>query len=68
MLIIMQYEELESEKKKHEHKIQELRNLYDAIEKRESEKRVADEKKRQKEKEFLRFQSQHLQSFLKSIQ
>ncbi len=61
-----QIEELEAEKRKNERKLYELRNLYEAIEKRESERRAVEDKRRQKEKDFLRFQAQHLESFLKS--
>lgn len=59
-------EELESEKKKLLAQVQDHRGLYEAIEKRTSEQRAAEEKKMQEEKDFLKFQAQHLESFLKS--
>jgi hypothetical protein len=40
--------------------------LYESIEKRIAEQRAQEEKKMQEEKDFLKFQAQHLESFLKS--
>jgi len=42
------------------------KGLYESLEKRLSELRLAEEKKMQEEKDFLKFQAQHLESFLKS--
>jgi uncharacterized membrane protein len=59
-------EALEAEKKKLQAVVQDNRALYDSIEKRISEQRAADEKKMQEEKDFLQFQRQHLESFIKN--
>jgi len=59
-------EALEGDKKKLQAVVQDNRALYDAIEKRISEQRAADEKKMQEEKDFLQFQRQHLESFIKN--
>lgn len=45
--------------------VQELRSELDTIEKRELERKVADEKRRKDELDFLKYQGQHLDSFLK---
>jgi len=37
------------------------------MEKRENEKRTADEKRRKEELDFLKYQGQHLDSFLKQM-
>ena len=47
--------------------VQELRSRLEIFEKREIEKRSAEEKKRKEELDFLKYQGQHLDSFLKQI-
>ena len=47
--------------------VQELRSKLEIVEKREVEKRNAEEKKRKEELDFLKYQGQHLDSFLKQI-
>lgn len=64
--LVEKIDELEAEKRKHERQLTELRNLCEALEKREAERKVIEEKKRQKEKDFLKFQGTHLETFLKS--
>ena len=64
--LVEKIEELDAEKRRHERQLTELRNLCEALEKREAERKVIDEKKRQKEKDFLKFQGTHLETFLKS--
>jgi dynein light intermediate chain len=46
----------------------ELKNKKEAIEKRIAEKRAASEAKRTAEVDFLKYQGQHLENFLKSIE
>lgn len=45
----------------------ELLNKKEAIEKKNKERRDIEEQKRKQEIEFLKYQSQHLESFLKSV-
>ncbi|EGR28757.1 hypothetical protein IMG5_169540 [Ichthyophthirius multifiliis] len=59
--------ELESRKSKLEERRQELINKKEAIEKKNKERKEIDDQKRKQEIEFLRYQSQHLESFLKTI-
>lgn len=59
--------DLEQTKRDLENQVLELRNKVEVIEKRESERRALEEKKRQEEVEFLKYQGQHLDSFLKSL-
>jgi dynein light intermediate chain len=47
--------------------VQELRSKLEIVEKREIEKKNAEEKKRKEELDFLKYQGQHLDSFLKQI-
>lgn len=47
--------------------VQELRSKLEIIEKREIERRNAEEKKRKEELDFLKYQGQHLDSFLKQM-
>lgn len=61
-----QIDELEAEKRKFQSLVQDHKGLYESIEKRIAEQKAAEEKKMQEEKEFLKFQAQHLESFLKS--
>ena len=58
---------LETEKSQLELEVQELRSKLDIVEKREAERRAADEKRRKEELDFLRYQGQHLDSFLKQM-
>lgn len=58
---------LEGSKKELENQVLELRNKVEVIEKRESERRALEEKKRQEENDFLKYQGQHLDTFLKSL-
>ena len=58
---------LQATKRDLENQVLELRNKVEVIEKRESERRGLEEKKRQEEIEFLKYQGQHLDSFLKSL-
>lgn len=59
-------EELESDKKRAHALVQDHKGLYESIEKRIAETKLAEEKRMQEEKDFLKFQAQHLESFLKS--
>lgn len=56
-----------AENKQLELEAQELRSQLEIIEKREAERRSADEKRRKEEMDFLKYQGQHLDSFLKQI-
>ncbi len=47
--------------------VQELRSKLELIEKREAERKTADEKRRKEELDFLKYQGQHLDSFLKQM-
>jgi dynein light intermediate chain len=58
---------LQNSKAELENHVLELRNKVEVIEKRESERRALEEKKRKEEVEFLKYQAQHLDTFLKSI-
>ncbi|CAN0177739.1 unnamed protein product [Ectocarpus fasciculatus] len=58
---------LEEDKKALELHVSELRNKVEVIEKGESERRAVDDKKRKEEVDFLKYQGQHLDSFLKQI-
>lgn len=58
---------MEAEKAKMELEVQELRSQLDIVEKREMERKSADEKRRKEELDFLKYQGQHLDSFLKQI-
>lgn len=58
---------LEAEKAQLELELQELRSKFDMMEKRENERRSADEKRRKEELDFLKYQGQHLDSFLKQM-
>lgn len=48
--------------------LQDHRGVYESIEKRSAEQRALEDKAMQEEKDFLKFQAQHLESFLKSAQ
>ncbi len=62
-----QVQELEQEKSALELEVYELRSKLDIIEKRETERKNADEKRRKEEIDFLKYQGQHLDSFLKQM-
>jgi len=63
----LQAESMVAENKQLELEAQELRTQLEIVEKREAERRAADEKRRKEELEYLKFQGQHLDSFLKQI-
>ena len=58
---------LDEDKANLELELQELRSKFDMMEKRENEKRLTDEKRRKEELDFLKYQGQHLDSFLKQM-
>jgi dynein light intermediate chain len=58
---------LQSSKRDLENQVLELRNKVEVIEKRESERKALEEKKRKEEVDFLKYQGQHLDTFLKSV-
>jgi uncharacterized membrane protein len=66
MVASVQISDLESEKRRFQSLVSDHKGLYESIEKRIAEQRAQDEKKMQEEKDFLKFQAQHLESFLKS--
>lgn len=62
-----QVADFEAQKSSLELEVYELRSKLDIIEKRETERRNADEKRRKEELEFLKHQGSQLDSFLKSM-
>merc|ERR1712061_430488 len=58
--------ENEEQKRHKEARVVELKNQCEAIERRETERRTIDDRKRKEEIDFLKHQQQHLESFLKS--
>lgn len=58
---------LEREKAALELEVQELRSKLEIVEKREVERKAADEKRRKDELDFLKYQGQHLDNFLKQM-
>jgi dynein light intermediate chain len=60
-------EELEEEKKDLERQVNELKSKCDAIEKREAERRVVEEKKHAEEIQFLKRTNQQLKTQLEGI-
>lgn len=62
-----QVSEIEAEKAALELEVYELRSKLDIVEKREAERKAADDKRRKEELDFLKFQGQHLESFLKQM-
>ena len=62
-----QVDTVEAEKAKLELEVQELRSKLEVIEKREAERKAADDKRRKEELDFLKHQGQHLDSFLKQM-
>jgi len=59
-------EELEQQKARVRAEVAAQKSLCEALDKRAAEQRAAEEKKMAEEKEFLKFQAQHLESFLKA--
>merc|ERR1719230_821889 len=59
--------ELEEQKKEKENHVLELRNKVEVIEKRENEHKALEDKKRKEEVDFLKYQGQHLDSFLRQL-
>ncbi|TMW57383.1 hypothetical protein Poli38472_003308 [Pythium oligandrum] len=57
---------LQHEKQEHESKVLELTNRLELIEKRATERRALQDKKFKEELDFLKYQGQHLDAFLKS--
>ena len=60
-------EKLEGEKTQLELEVHELRSKLDIVEKREAERRAVEEKRRKEELDFMKYQGQHLDSFLKQM-
>jgi dynein light intermediate chain len=60
-------EELERENKDLESQVLELRNGVEVIEKRENEHKAVEDKKRKDEIDFLKYQGQHLDAFLRQL-
>ena len=60
-------EQLEHKKTKLENKVSELKSKIEAIEKRNSERKEVEAKKREHEVEFLKYQEAHLAKFLKQV-
>ncbi len=63
-----QIEELEANKRALQTKVLDLRGLQDSLEKRNAELRLQDEMRMQEENDFLSFQAQSLEQFLKQVQ
>ncbi|KAH8079119.1 dynein heavy chain binding protein [Aureococcus anophagefferens] len=59
--------ELEAENKDLENQVLELRNGVEVIEKRENEHKAVEDKKRKDEIDFLKYQGQHLDAFLRQL-
>lgn len=59
--------ELEQTKTNLERRVAELRGKLEIIEKRDAERRAADERRKKEELDFLKYQGQHLDSFLKQM-
>ena len=62
-----QVDEARAEKDRLVLEVTELRSQVDITEKRETERKAADDKRRKEELDFLKYQGQHLDSFLKQI-
>ncbi|KAJ1458841.1 axonemal dynein light chain-domain-containing protein [Pelagophyceae sp. CCMP2097] len=58
---------LEGESADLEHQVVELRNGVEVIEKRENEHKAVEDKKRKEEIDFLKYQGQHLDAFLRQL-
>lgn len=59
--------ELEAKKTKQTNKVIELKAKLEAIENRNQERKEQEDKKRQAELEFLKYQEKHLSNFLKTV-
>jgi len=59
--------ELEAKKTKQTNKVIELKSKLEAIERRNNERKEQEEKKRNAEVEFLKYQEKHLSTFLKQV-
>ena len=55
------------ERQRLELELSELKSQQDISDKREAERKTADDKRRKEELDFLKYQGQHLDSFLKQI-
>ena len=62
----LKIETLTKEKTENESKVQELTNKLELIEKRANERKALQDKKFKEEIDFLKYQGQHLDAFLKS--
>jgi len=62
-----QVKELEGQKKRLEGKVVDLIHKVEVVEKRAAERRQLEHKKQKEEIEFLKYQSEHLESFLKTV-
>ena len=60
-------ETLEQKKTKLENKVTELKSKIEAIDKRNKDRKEVENKKREQEVDFLKYQEKHLHSFLKSV-
>ena len=60
-------EAMREEVKKMELEVTELKSQFEIAERREAERKAADDKRRKEEQDFLKYQGQHLDSFLKQI-
>lgn len=60
-------EQLEHKKTKLENKVSELKSKIEAIEKRNKERMAIEQKKRDQEVEFLKYQENHLTKFLNTV-
>lgn len=58
---------MEGEKAAQEHELKELKSKLELIEKRENERKAAEDRRRKEEIDFLKYQGQHLDSFLKQM-
>ncbi len=65
--LVVQVEDLEGQKSQLELEVNELRSKLEIVEKREAERKTADDKRRKEELDFLKYQGQHLDSFLKQM-
>lgn len=59
--------DLEARKTKQENKVIELKAKIQAIEKRNAERKEVEDKKREEELKFLKYQETHLNKFLKQV-
>eukprot|EP01038_Epipyxis_sp_PR26KG_P014407 gene14407-19338_t len=62
-----QVDELQKQKSDLELEVHELRSKLEIFEKREAERKATDDKRRKEELDFLKYQGQHLDSFLKQM-